>query len=122
MHSFHKVWTDQCLATEAILEDFGLEDALHYLVGEKLISFIHASDTHAEFSAELPSFVGKIKELFEPYQLKEYFDCLESAARNTDEERSEADSFDDADYEASDAILEAQRVITLDRAREYLIG
>lgn len=40
---FHKIWIDQCAATEGIREKFGLEDALNYLIGEKLFSFPHAA-------------------------------------------------------------------------------
>jgi hypothetical protein len=41
---FHKIWIDQCAATEGIREKFGLEDALNYLIGEKLFSFLHAAE------------------------------------------------------------------------------
>ena len=41
---FHKIWIDQCAATEGICEKFGLEDALNYLIGEKLFSFLHATE------------------------------------------------------------------------------
>jgi hypothetical protein len=33
---FHKIWIDQCEATEGIREHFGLQNALDYLIGEKL--------------------------------------------------------------------------------------
>jgi len=35
---FHKVWIEQCAATEAIRERFGLENALDYLIGESSAS------------------------------------------------------------------------------------
>ena len=38
---FHKIWIDQCAATEDIRESFGLDNALDYLIGEKLFSFLH---------------------------------------------------------------------------------
>ncbi len=37
---FHKIWIDQSAATEGIRERFGLDDALNYLIGEKLFSFL----------------------------------------------------------------------------------
>ena len=40
---FHKIWIDQCAATEGIRERFGLKDALDYLIGEKLFTFLMAS-------------------------------------------------------------------------------
>jgi hypothetical protein len=41
---FHKIWIDQCAATEDIRESFGPEKALDYLIGEKLFTFLMASD------------------------------------------------------------------------------
>src|SRR5688572_8225873 len=51
---FHKIWIEQCAATEDIRQHFGLEHALDYLIGEKLFSFVRASEQHPEFAAELP--------------------------------------------------------------------
>ena len=87
MTEFHKIWIEQCEATEGLREHFGVEDAIRYLVGEKFINFIRASDTHPEFAAELPDFVSQIKEIFEPYQITGFFNDLEdSAAVDRDEE------------------------------------
>ena len=36
---FHKIWIDQCAATEGIRDHFGLENALDNLIGEKLLMF-----------------------------------------------------------------------------------
>ena len=58
---FHKIWIDQCEATEGIRERFGLQDALRYLIGEKLFSFVHASEEDPDFAAELPAFVAEIR-------------------------------------------------------------
>ena len=51
---FHKIWIDQCAATEDIHEKFGLDDALNYLIGEKLFSFLHAAERDPLFAAEIP--------------------------------------------------------------------
>ena len=37
--AFHKIWIDQCDATEDIREPFGLENALDYLIGESSSRF-----------------------------------------------------------------------------------
>ena len=63
---FHKIWIDQCEATEGIRERFGLDDALHYLIGEKLFSFVHAAEDDPDFAAELPAFVAEIRRIFSP--------------------------------------------------------
>jgi hypothetical protein len=73
----HKVWMEQCAATENIRQRFGLENALDYLIGEKLFSFVTASEQHPDFAAELPAFVAKIKRLFTSTEIQEYLDYLE---------------------------------------------
>ena len=51
---FHKIWIDQCAATEGIRERFGLEDALDYLIGEKLFTFLTASEQDPQFAGGNP--------------------------------------------------------------------
>jgi hypothetical protein len=68
---------EQCAATENIRQRFGLENALDYLIGEKLFSFVTASEQHPDFAAELPAFVAKIKRLFTSTEIQEYLDYLE---------------------------------------------
>ena len=63
---FHKIWIDQCAATEGIRERFGLEDALDYLIGEKLFTFLMASEQDRQFATELPAFVDEIRRIFTP--------------------------------------------------------
>ena len=41
---FHKIWVAQCTATENIRDHFGLQDALSYLIGEKLFTFLWAAE------------------------------------------------------------------------------
>jgi hypothetical protein len=41
---FHKIWEEQCEATRTIRERFGVENALDYLIGEKLLNFAKAAD------------------------------------------------------------------------------
>ena len=61
---FEKIWIDQCQAAEGILGQFGLQNALDYLIGEKLFNFVQASEQRPEFAAELPLFVVEIRRLF----------------------------------------------------------
>ena len=74
---FHKIWIDQCAATEGISEKFGLEDALNYLIGEKLFSFLHAAERDPLFAAEVPAFIGEIQRLFTAQEIRDYLDHLE---------------------------------------------
>jgi len=44
MIEFHKVWIEQCEAARDIREAFGLEKAIGYLVGEKLLNFLETAE------------------------------------------------------------------------------
>jgi hypothetical protein len=46
---FHKIWEEQCAATRTTRERFGVENALDYLVGEKLLNFAKAADQDPDF-------------------------------------------------------------------------
>jgi hypothetical protein len=74
---FHKIWIEQCAATEAIRERFGLESALDYLIGEKIFSFVMASERDPDFAAELPAFIAEIRRLFTAEEIRAYLDRLE---------------------------------------------
>ncbi len=74
---FYKVWIDQCAAAEDIRESFGLENALDYLIGEKLFTFLMASEQDPEFAAEVPAFVDEIRRIFTTAEICAYLDHLE---------------------------------------------
>lgn len=73
---YHKIWLQQCEAAVGIRAGLGLQSALSYIVGEKLLNFIGASDRHAEFAAELPSFVSWLRQFFSIGELKAYLGSL----------------------------------------------
>jgi hypothetical protein len=70
----NKIWIEQCEAAEEIESDFGTQKALDYLIGEKFLNFLEAAETDANFRAEVPGFVAKIKEIFERWQLAQYLE------------------------------------------------
>ena len=70
----HRIWIEQCEAAEQIEGEFGTQKALEYLVGEKFLNFLEAAETDADFRAEIPAFVEKIKTIFERWQLAEYLE------------------------------------------------
>src|SRR5688500_4917768 len=74
MQPFCKIWIEQCEAARNIDAEFGTQRALDYLVGEKFTNFLEAAETDAEFRAEIPAFVAKIKMIFEPWQLAAYLE------------------------------------------------
>ena len=49
--TLRETWTSQCEAARGILDEFGTEKALGYLVGEKLLNFLEV----AEHDPVLPS-------------------------------------------------------------------
>jgi hypothetical protein len=78
---FHKIWQEQCEATHAIRDRFGVENALDYLVGEKLLNFAKAAEQDPEFAAELPRFQTAVWEIFNPYELRGYVASVKPSAR-----------------------------------------
>jgi hypothetical protein len=71
---FHKIWIEQCEAAQGIEDEFGVQQALKYLVGEKFLDFLEAAESNADFRAEIPAFVAKVREIFEPWQLAQYLE------------------------------------------------
>ena len=63
---FHTIWREQCEAAKSIRERYGAENALDYLVDEKLMNFAGAAEQRPEFAAELPAFVAEVRKLFYP--------------------------------------------------------
>ena len=72
--TFRDTWTAQCEAARGILDEFGTEKALGYLVGEKFLNFLEFAEDDPEWRVEIPGFVVEIKDIFEPWQLAEYLD------------------------------------------------
>jgi hypothetical protein len=79
---FHKIWVHQCRATRRIKKRFGVESALDYLLGEKLLNFAEVADRRPEFAAELPRFQTEVWNVFNPYELAGYLTTLKPSRRN----------------------------------------
>jgi hypothetical protein len=69
---FHRQWIEQCEATQRLKQRFGLNSALEYLMGEKLLHFVEAAEHHPEFAQELPYFVAEIKCVFSLAEVGNY--------------------------------------------------
>ena len=63
-----------CEAARGIKQAFGVDKAMGYLIGEKFLNFLQASDGHPEFAAELPRSVEQIKQIFDPGEIRAYLD------------------------------------------------
>lgn len=117
------MWREQCDATRAIKEQFGSEKALGYLLGEKLLNFLRASDRHPALSAELPMFVAEIKTVFEPWEIREYLSGvrrLGAFGHVASEEQFEEMRAAGAVQE--DIVTAAEDVILIERMKVLLLG
>lgn len=120
---FHKIWVPQCESARAIMEEFGPDKALGYLIGEKLVNFVRASDQRPEFAAELPSFVAEVKQIFGPHEIREYLENVRRIGAMghvvTDEQfqfLKEAGTFDE------NPVRGAEDVLIVARIGEMLLG
>lgn len=121
---FHKIWIEQCAATEDIRGRFGTKHALDYLIGEKLFAFVEAAEQDSEFAQELPAFVAAIQRLFSASEIRAYLDHLgrtkflappESETEMEDEE----EEVDDEPW-PSNPVLGAQELLRFSRIRQLL--
>ena len=121
---FHKIWIEQCEATEGIRENFGLQNALDYLIGEKLFHFLQAAEQHPEFAAELPAFLAEIHRLFTDVQIRAYLDDLERtkylAPREPDPEPEDLDEEDDEELWPENPVMGAEELLRFFRIRQLL--
>jgi hypothetical protein len=120
---FHKIWIDQCEATEGIRERFGLDDALHYLIGEKLFSFVQASEEDQHFAAELPAFVLEIRRIFSAMEISKFLDELEQTRFFAPPEPElDIDDLEEPDDEPwlENPVLGAEQLLRFSRIRQLL--
>jgi hypothetical protein len=123
---FHKIWIDQSAATEGIRERFGLDDALSYLIGEKLFSFLHAAERDALFAAEVPAFIDEIRRLFTAQEIHDYLDHLERtrylAPQDVDLEPDPDEDLEEEEDGLENPVMGAEELLRFSRARELLQG
>jgi len=122
---FHKIWIDQCEATEGIRAHFGLQNALDYLIGEKLFHFVQAAEQHPEFAAELPAFLAEIEQLFTVAEIRDYLDHLEKTKYLAPQEPEPELDLEDMNEEDEEDWLEnpvmgAEELLRFARVRQLL--
>ena len=69
MDEFSNIWIEQCDAARGIRDDWGTQKALGYLVGEKLLHYIHAADSDPSWEANVPKFAAEIHQIFTDEEL-----------------------------------------------------
>ncbi len=121
---FHKIWIEQCAATEGIRERFGLQSALDYLIGEKLFSFVGASEQDPLFAQELPDFVAGIRRLSTAEEIRAYLDGLERtrflAPAEPDLEMDDPDNEAEEEPWPDNPVLGAEELLRFSRVRQLL--
>lgn len=122
---FHKIWIEQCEATEGIRSHFGLENALDYLIGEKLFTFLMASEKDPLFAAEMPAFVDEIRRVFTTAEIRDYLDHLErSKLLAPPDPGLDIDNFDDGEIEdepwPEHPVMGAEELLRFLRVRQLL--
>ncbi len=71
------------------------ENALGYLVDEKLMNFAGAAEQRPEFAAEPPAFVAEVRKLFTSQELRDHFAELERTPLFETEPEDEEEFEDD---------------------------
>ena len=119
---FHKIWIEQCAATEEIRNNFGVRRALGYLIGEKLFSFLHAAERDPLFAAEVPAFICEIRRLFTAKEVGDYLDRLEHMKylAEPDLEPESEEDLDEEEFGLENPVMGAQELLRFSRVRELL--
>jgi hypothetical protein len=117
---FHKIWIEQCEATEGIRDQYGLQRTLDYLIGEKLFSFVAAAEQSPEFAAELPNFVDEIRRIFSAQEICGYLNDLERTKFLSPPEPVEDFDLDEEDVIPDNPVRGAQELLRFSRVKEML--
>jgi len=120
MIEFHKIWIEQCGAAEGIRERYGTQNAIRYLIGEKLLRFLEACRDHAEFDHEIPDFVAKIKEIFEPHEIAAFFDDLDSGRVHDPAKLFNNRLRGEDDLDEAEVIDDAEKILLIENAKSLL--
>jgi hypothetical protein len=70
-------WKETCDAARMVRAAFGLENALQYLVGDKLFTYLSIAERDTGVAAEMPFIIMEVKRIFTASELKQYLDRLD---------------------------------------------
>lgn len=118
----HAIWQGQCEAARRIEDEFGVPNALSYLVGEKFLNFLEVAETAPEFRAEVPAFAEEVKAIFEPWQLAEYLETARQTEPFDPDLYNEEDDPEMIEDERQDDIRRSARdLLLVEQARGWLL-
>lgn len=117
------IWTEQCEATKVIKQKFGLQKALGYLIGEKLLHFVQAAENSPELEEELPGLITEIKSVFQPWEILEYLENVKNIGAPghilSDEEYED---FINAGAIPQNIDFVINDILTIGKIRELILG
>jgi hypothetical protein len=73
MDEFSDIWIEQCDVARDIRDAWGTTKALGYLIGEKFLGYLRASDSSSDWAEKIPLFIEEIKRIFTVDELNTYF-------------------------------------------------
>lgn len=118
-----EIWRGQCEAARRIEAEFGVQNALDYLVGEKFLNFLEAAETHPDFRAEVPAFAAEDRTIFERWQLAEYLETARQTGPFDPSLYDEDDDPEEVENERREDIRRSTRnLLLVEQAREWLWG
>jgi len=122
MGEFHEIWIEQCEAARDIREAFGLQKALGYLIGEKLLNFLRAADEDPAFAGELPRIVAEIKRVFDRAEIETYLDNVQRVGALGHVASDEAyEEMREAGAIPEDPVEWAEEILLIERAKKLLL-
>lgn len=116
----HKIWIEQCEATHAIKERFGVQNALDYLIGEKLLGFVAAAADRPAFAQELPAFLREIRRIFTLEEIEDYLDRFEREKASEPLLEFEDEAETDEAWQDSPAFI-AEEILRFAKVRAMLL-
>lgn len=90
-----KIWQEQCTAAKNVKERYGIESALAYLVGEKLISFARGRGATAGICAIVARVCRRGSKTFSLREICDHFGKIEQSQVFDDEKYNEEDIDED---------------------------
>ena len=111
----HKIWIEQCAATQTVRARFGLKAAFDYIVGEKLMNFSEAASRHRDFAQELPRFISEVRKMFTREEIAAQLTRIERERKEADE-----DVLDEDDSLCESPTTTAERVRQFTTIKELL--
>lgn len=113
---------EQCEAARDIRDHFGVEKAMGYLIGEKFLNVLDASERSNAYRDVIPEFVSEIKSIFEPVELAKFMNTPRRLGALGHASSEEGHRLLRAGMEESERIQEdARNLMLLEWAKELLL-